>query len=78
MEKKRIPHRGSGRNSARHAPPDGQASTRGRTSRLAAEVALRSDTAKRVLFAELLALNLYVTYLNFKPLLPGIAWAMGV
>jgi len=37
---------------------------------------MRSDTAKQVLFAGLLALTLYVMYLIFKPLLPGIAWAI--
>jgi predicted PurR-regulated permease PerM len=37
---------------------------------------MRSQTAARVLFAGLLVLTLYLMYLIFKPLLPGIAWAM--
>ncbi len=37
---------------------------------------MRSDTAARSLFVALLVLTLYVMYLIFKPLLPGIAWAI--
>ncbi len=37
---------------------------------------MRSENAARVLFAGLLAITLYLMYLIFKPLLPGIAWAI--
>lgn len=37
---------------------------------------MTTPNAGRVLFALLLALTLYLMYLIFKPLLPGIAWAI--
>jgi predicted PurR-regulated permease PerM len=37
---------------------------------------MRSENAARVLFAGLLVLALYLMYLIFKPLLPGLAWAV--
>ncbi len=37
---------------------------------------MRSENAARALFVGLLALTLYLMYLIFRPLLPGIAWAL--
>ncbi len=37
---------------------------------------MRSENAARALFVGLLALTLYLMYLIFRPLLPGIAWAI--